>query len=60
MKRLFLLISFFVVVFVFAAAAQGEFEKDIIKTNSGNLEITFVGHGTLMFAFGGRVIPVVV
>ena len=58
MKRLFLLISFFVVVFVFAAAAQGEFEKDIIKTNSGNLEITFVGHGTLMFAFGGRVIHV--
>jgi L-ascorbate metabolism protein UlaG (beta-lactamase superfamily) len=54
MKRLFLLLNFFVLVFVFTATAQGEFEKDIIKTNSGNLEIAFVGHGTLMFTFGGK------
>lgn len=27
------------------------FEEDIIRTSSGELKITFVGHGTLMFTF---------
>ncbi len=40
------------------AAAQGKFETDIIQTSAGNLEITFIGHGTLMFQFGGKVIHV--
>lgn len=40
-----------------AAHAQG-FEKDVIKTSAGDVEITFVGHGTLIFTFGGRVIHV--
>ncbi|MGD2174906.1 MAG: MBL fold metallo-hydrolase [Candidatus Brocadiaceae bacterium] len=34
------------------------FEKDVIATSAGQLEITFVGHGTLMFRFGDRVIHV--
>lgn len=34
------------------------FEQDIIKTSAGNLKITFIGHGTLMFAFKGKVIHV--
>ena len=38
------------------AAAQGKFETDIIPTSGGNLEISFVGHGTLMLKFGGKVI----
>ncbi len=33
-------------------------QKDIIKTESGNLEITFIGHGTLMLAWGGKIIHV--
>jgi L-ascorbate metabolism protein UlaG (beta-lactamase superfamily) len=36
----------------------GKFEQDIIETGAGGLEITFIGHGTLMFTFGGRVIHV--
>ncbi len=40
------------------AAAQDKFETDIIKTSAGNLEITFIGHGTLMFTFGGKVVHV--
>ncbi|MFC1672074.1 hypothetical protein ACFL01_02940, partial [Planctomycetota bacterium] len=32
-----------------------EFEKDMIKTSAGDLEITFLGHGTLMLTFGGKV-----
>jgi L-ascorbate metabolism protein UlaG (beta-lactamase superfamily) len=38
--------------------AQERFEKDIIKTSSGNLIITFIGHGTLMFEFNGLIIHV--
>ncbi len=37
--------------------AQG-FEADIIETSAGNLKITFLGHGTLMFTYGGKVIHV--
>jgi len=38
--------------------AAGKFEQDIIETGAGGLKITFIGHGTLMFTFGGRVIHV--
>ncbi len=40
------------------AAAQEKFETDVIKTSAGNLEITFIGHGTLMLTFGGKVIHI--
>lgn len=62
MNRLFvvtpLLIGILFGVLAFAAAAQEKFEMDIIKTSVGKLEITFIGHGTLMFTFGGKVIHV--
>jgi L-ascorbate metabolism protein UlaG (beta-lactamase superfamily) len=35
-----------------------EFEKDAIPTSDGVLEITFIGHGTLMFEFNGKVIHI--
>jgi len=34
------------------------FEQDIIQTSAGALKITFIGHGTLMFAFDGKTIHV--
>ena len=34
------------------------FEEDIIKTAGGDLKITFVGHGTLMFTFAGKTVHV--
>jgi L-ascorbate metabolism protein UlaG (beta-lactamase superfamily) len=43
------------------AAEKGRdamFEKDTIKTSAGDLEVTFIGHATLMFSFGGKVIHV--
>ena len=40
------------------AKAELGFEQDIIKTSSGDLKITFIGHGTLMFMFDGKVIHV--
>ncbi len=58
MKRLFLLVTFLVGVFAFTAAAQEQFETDTIKTSAGDLKITFIGHGTLMFTIGKKVIHV--
>jgi len=42
----------------FSIAYSEPFEKDIIKTSGGDLEITFIGHGTLMFGFGGKIIHI--
>jgi L-ascorbate metabolism protein UlaG (beta-lactamase superfamily) len=41
-----------------AFAAQQKFEEDKIKTSAGDLIITFVGHGTIMLSFGGKIIHV--
>ncbi len=34
------------------------FEKDTIQTNAGDLEITFIGHGTLMLTFNEKILHV--
>lgn len=39
------------------ASAQG-FEKDVIPTSAGDLSITFVGHGTLVFGHAGKTVHV--
>ena len=41
-----------------AAGAAGEFETDVFKTSAGDLKITFLGHGSLMFGFDGKTIHV--
>ncbi len=56
MKSLFLIIG--VLIILGGGAMAAEFQKDVVKTGAGDLEITFIGHGTLMFAFGGKVIHV--
>ena len=38
--------------------AENTFEADVVKTAKGDLQITFIGHGSLMFAFGGKIIHV--
>lgn len=40
-----------------AARAQG-LEKDVIPTSAGDVSVTFVGHGTLFFGYGGKTIHV--
>ena len=42
----------------FTALAEENFESDILNTAAGDLKITFIGHGTLMFNFGGKVIHI--
>ena len=38
--------------------AENTFETDVVKTAKGDLQITFIGHGSLMFAFGDKIIHV--
>lgn len=40
------------------AFAAAPLEKDVINTTAGDLEITFIGHGSLMLKFGSRIIHV--
>jgi len=58
MPKIFFLIPVFVGLMAFNTAAQGNFQTDILKTSQGDLEITFIGHGSLMFIFNGKVIHV--
>jgi len=41
-----------------AATAIGPYEKDVIPTSGGDLEVSFIGHGTLMLNYDGRIIHV--
>ena len=58
MEKFFLLINVLIVIFALTALARKKFETDSIKTSAGDLKITFIGHGTLMFTFGGKIIHV--
>jgi L-ascorbate metabolism protein UlaG (beta-lactamase superfamily) len=58
MKKMYLIFPAFFVLMGFAVAAHGDFKSDILKTSQGNLEITFLGHASLMFGFKGKIIYV--
>jgi L-ascorbate metabolism protein UlaG (beta-lactamase superfamily) len=57
MKTLQLLSLVFILSFSIVQA-QDTFQKDAFKTTAGTLEITLIGHGTLMLQFGKLVIHV--
>lgn len=54
-RRLFLALCMFVAV---PASAQRSLQVDTFSTSGGDLTITCIGHGTLMFTFGGKTIHV--
>jgi len=63
MKEANIFKSFFTVMLGVIMAAmvvygQGEFQEDIMKTSGGDLKITCIGHGSLMFTFDGKVIHI--
>jgi L-ascorbate metabolism protein UlaG (beta-lactamase superfamily) len=58
MKGLVLMLGMLLMVGAVGVNAQEKFEQDVVKTGSGDLTITCIGHGTLMFTFGGKVIHV--
>jgi L-ascorbate metabolism protein UlaG (beta-lactamase superfamily) len=41
-----------------SSSALEAFETDVVKTSAGDLAITFIGHGTLIFSFRGKTIHV--
>jgi L-ascorbate metabolism protein UlaG (beta-lactamase superfamily) len=45
-------------ILVSAAYAQKKYQEDAFKTSGGELKITFIGHGTLMMNYAGKVIHV--
>ncbi len=52
---------FFILALIFLFSTVGtaaDFEADTIKTSGGNLVITCIGHGTLMFTFNDQIIHV--
>jgi L-ascorbate metabolism protein UlaG (beta-lactamase superfamily) len=58
MFRSSLSLMLFSMVFASTAAAQEQSPPDTIKTSTGNLVITFIGHGSLLLTFGGKTIYV--
>jgi L-ascorbate metabolism protein UlaG (beta-lactamase superfamily) len=60
MMRLAVMTVFMVAIgtLMATAADQNSFEKDLIKTSSGDLEITFIGHASLVMKFDGKIIHI--
>jgi len=58
MEKLFLSVCVLIIGLVTGAVAQEKFETDTVKTSTGDLKITFIGHGTLLFTFQGKNIHV--
>ena len=58
MEKFFFFTAAIFFALAFNADAQKVVESDIIKTSAGDLKISFIGHGSLMFTFGGKVIHV--
>lgn len=54
MKIGFFLINLLLITVFHPALAQEKFETDIIKTSEGDLKITFIGHGTVLFHFAEK------
>ena len=58
MVKIVLLVVVFILGGSVQALAQNGFEVDTISTSAGDLDITFLGHGTLMFSFNGKVMHI--
>ena len=53
-----ILLMLFVLCTANLATAQNQFETDNFATSSGDLKISFIGHGTLLFTFNEKYIHV--
>ncbi|HLF35228.1 MAG TPA: MBL fold metallo-hydrolase [Cyclobacteriaceae bacterium] len=56
--KAFLTVLFGLGASMLTASAQTKHESDVFPTSSGELKITFIGHGTLMFEYNKLVIHV--
>ena len=55
MKTIFLMLAMCTISQI---AVEGQFSSDVIKTSGGELELFFIGHGTLMFRYNDLVIHI--
>jgi L-ascorbate metabolism protein UlaG (beta-lactamase superfamily) len=55
MKRTFLFMVILLIGFFSLALTDMDFESDTFQTSHGDLKITFIGHGTLMMTFNGKI-----
>jgi L-ascorbate metabolism protein UlaG (beta-lactamase superfamily) len=58
MRSFSLIMSGLVFTIAAVAWAQSGFQSDTLKTSSGDLQMTFIGHGTLMFQHANLVVHV--
>ncbi len=58
MTRMYWIFMLVFMLVTTTAIAKQEFQTDTIKTSGGDLKITFIGHGTLMFNYGGKIFHV--
>jgi L-ascorbate metabolism protein UlaG (beta-lactamase superfamily) len=58
MNKLVFLLLCVGMLFMFADMARAQYDSDVIKTSAGDLTLTFIGHGSLMFEFNGLFIQV--
>jgi len=58
MKKLIIIMFMLTFILLVCATGQERFESDIIKTSVGDLKLTFIAHGTLMFTFNDKVIHI--
>lgn len=58
MMKLLFFVAFGIVGFASLSSGQKKLQVDTVKTSGGDLAITFIGHGSLMFAWGGKIIHV--
>jgi L-ascorbate metabolism protein UlaG (beta-lactamase superfamily) len=57
-QALLSIMPLFLILSTMNSSAQTSLEKDVISTSSGPVEITFIGHGSLMFSFQGKIIHI--
>jgi len=57
MKRALILVLI-LSIWTLSSFADERYETDVVKTEAGDLEITFLGHGTLMMAFDEKIIHI--
>jgi L-ascorbate metabolism protein UlaG (beta-lactamase superfamily) len=58
MMKVIISALFFVFFSITPAVGQKHFENDTIPTSGGDLQVTFIGHGTLMLVYGGKTIHI--
>ena len=58
MVKRILFIFLFCLSMAITGFAENKFETDVVNTTGGKLEIAFIGHGSLMLTYGGKVIHI--